>query len=59
MWRAVDVGRDVLAVVVVLGRGQNQPHAGALGDLDRLQHALALGEAAEEQQVVVGLLAGR
>ena len=29
----------------------------ALGDLNRLQHALAFGEPAEKQQVVVGLFA--
>ena len=50
-------GATVLAIVVVFGGGQDQPHADALGDLDRLQHALAFGEAAEEQQVVVGRVA--
>src|SRR5262245_36333203 len=42
----VDVGRHLLAIVIVFRRRQNQPHADALGDFDRLEHALAGGEAA-------------
>ena len=57
--RAVHVRRDLLAVVVVFGRRENELHADALGDLDRLQHAFAFREAAEEEQVVLGRLAER
>ena len=53
--RAVDVRRDLVAIVVVFRGGENQPHVDALRHLDRLQDALAVGEAAEEEQVVVGL----
>src|SRR5205085_1534814 len=51
---AVDVRRHALAVVVIFGGRENQLHADAFGDLDRLQNALPLGEAAEEQQIVLG-----
>ncbi len=54
---SIDVRRDFLPVVFVLGRRENESHADTLGDLDRLEHPFALGEAAEEQQVVVGLRA--
>ena len=53
--RPVDVRRHMFTIVLVLGGGEDQAHADASGHLDRLQHALALGEPAEEQQVVVGL----
>jgi len=42
---AVDVRRHALAIIVVFGRGENQPHPETLGDLDRLQRSLAVGEA--------------
>ena len=54
---AVDVRRHVLTIVRALGGDQDQAHAEALGDLDGLQDALAFGEAAEEEEVVLGLLA--
>ena len=52
---AIHVGRHVIAVVRVLGGGEDEAHADTLGDLDRLQHALAFGETAKKEQVVVGL----
>ena len=57
--RAVDVRRHFLAIVLVVGGSENQTHPDALRDFDRLQDAFALGEAAEEEQVVVRFLAER
>ena len=56
---AIDVRRDLLTIVVVLGRSEDEPHAGAFGDLDRLQHAFAFREAPEEKQVVAGFFTER
>ena len=50
---AVDMRRDLRAVVVVLRRGQDQPLSGAPGDRYRFEDALALGEPAKKEHVVV------
>src|SRR3954464_5982756 len=52
---AVNVRRDALAQATVFGGGENQLHADALGDFDRLQHTLSFGKPPEEQQVVLRL----
>src|SRR5215471_13293404 len=56
---AVDVRRDFLTIIVVLGGGQHQLHPDPLGHFDRLQHALALRESPEKEQVIVRRLLKR
>ena len=50
----IDERRNHLAVVLVLGGGENEPHPGSPCSLDGLQHALSFAEAAQKEQVVVG-----
>src|SRR5262245_40009277 len=50
---AIHVRGHFLAVVAVFGRREDEPHAHTLGQLDGLKDALACGEPAQKQQVVV------
>ena len=56
---AVDVWGHLRVIVLVLRRREQNPQAGALGNLDRLQNAFSVGETAEEQHIVVGLVVER